>query len=104
MQIVIVQSDARAPAAKLAEAEIHFDTEPMLEGLKLVGFTVWQSTLGDGEYVTGPSRDYIDREGAKKYFQFLRSVEYLKGQEKENPAIRALKDRVLQAYYDSQSA
>jgi hypothetical protein len=42
---------------KLADAELHF-TEGVLEGLKLVGFAVWERRSGNGRNVTFPSRQY----------------------------------------------
>ena len=58
MTIKITQNDrSNAPAGKLADAELHF-TEGPLEGLKLIGFTVWERRGGGGRNVTFPARQY----------------------------------------------
>ena len=44
------------PAGKLADAELHFSGGP-LDGLKLVGFGVWERKQG-GRNVTFPARQY----------------------------------------------
>jgi hypothetical protein len=60
------------PERCAAEAEIHFE-EPGLEGLKLVGFTVWLSPEGE-HFVTFPSRAF-GAGGERRYFDYLRSVD-----------------------------
>ena len=42
---------------KLADAELYF-TDGVLDGLKLVGFAVWQRRSGGGRNVTFPARQY----------------------------------------------
>ena len=39
--INVLPADDRGPAGKLADMELHF-TAGALEGLKLLGFTVWE--------------------------------------------------------------
>jgi len=41
----------------LADAEIHF-TEGPLEGLKLIGFAVWETRGGGKRNITFPARQY----------------------------------------------
>jgi hypothetical protein len=55
MVIKINQNDKNNPPGKLADAELHF-TEGVLEGLKLIGFTVWERRTGGGRNVTLPTR------------------------------------------------
>ena len=57
MVVKIVPNDKGNPPSKLADAELHF-TEGVLEGLKLVGFAVWERSSGSGRNVTFPSRQY----------------------------------------------
>ena len=42
--INILPADDRAPVGKLADVELHF-TAGALEGLKLLGFTVWEGAM-----------------------------------------------------------
>ena len=58
MVIKIAPNEKGNPPGKLAEAELHF-TEGALEGLKLVGFAVWERRSGNGRNVTFPSRQYV---------------------------------------------
>jgi len=58
MDITIIPNEnTNAPAGKLADAELHF-TDGALEGLKLIGFAVWESRGGGSGRlnVTFPSR------------------------------------------------
>ena len=60
MDITIVPNEnTNTPAGKLADAELHF-TEGALEGLKLIGFAIWESRgSGGGRLnVTFPARQY----------------------------------------------
>ena len=45
MTIKITPNDRGNPPGKLADAELHF-TEGPLEGLKLIGFSIWESRRG----------------------------------------------------------
>jgi hypothetical protein len=45
--VKIVPNDKGNPSGKLADAELHF-TEGELDGLKLVGFAVWEGGGGGG--------------------------------------------------------
>ena len=55
MQIKITPNDKGNPPGKLADAELHFD-EGALEGLKLIGFGIWERRTGSGRNVTFPIR------------------------------------------------
>jgi hypothetical protein len=61
------------PERLVCEAELIFDQEGPLAGMKLVGFSLWRSA--DGEvFVSFPSRAF----GAgsdRRYFDYLRSVD-----------------------------
>jgi hypothetical protein len=56
MTVKIIPNDKGNPPGKLADAELHF-TEGLLEGLKLIGFAVWERRNG-GRNVTFPARQY----------------------------------------------
>ncbi len=45
MTVKIVANDRNDPPGKLADAELHFTSGP-LEGLKLIGFGVWERANG----------------------------------------------------------
>ena len=57
MTVKIVPNDKGNPPGKLADAELHFLSGP-LEGLKLIGFAVWERKTGNGRNVTFPSRQF----------------------------------------------
>jgi hypothetical protein len=56
MTIKIIPNEKGNPPGKLADAELHF-TEGPLQGLKLIGFAVWERRTG-GRNVTFPARQY----------------------------------------------
>jgi hypothetical protein len=89
MVVKIVPNDKGNPPSKLADAELHF-TEGVLEGLKLVGFAVWERRSGSGRNVTFPSRQYTVS-GDRRSFALLRPVTDAASQER-------VRDLVLQAY------
>ena len=89
MVVKIVPNDKGNPPGKLADAELHF-TEGVLEGLKLVGFAVWERRSGSGRNVTFPSRQYTVG-GDRRSFALLRPVADASSQER-------VRDLVLQAY------
>ena len=70
MLVKITTSDRNNPPGKLADAELHF-TEGILDGLKLVGFSVWERRTGGGRNVTFPSRQYSVN-GDRRTFALLR--------------------------------
>jgi hypothetical protein len=70
MRVVFVERE-NGPENLLCEAEIHFG-EGQLDGMKLVGFSLWKSP--DGEvYVTFPRRAF-GVGGERRFFDYLRSV------------------------------
>jgi hypothetical protein len=89
MVVKIVPNDKGNPPGKLADAELHF-TEGVLEGLKLVGFAVWERRSGSGRNVTFPSRQYTVG-GDRRSFALLRPVADATSQER-------VRELVLQAY------
>lgn len=70
-KIEIVPPHPRSPDWKLAEAEIVFEGG-LLDGLKLVGFTVTEGR--DGRLRVGlPQKDYMSG-GQKQYWDFVKPV------------------------------
>ena len=92
MVVKITQSEKNTPPGKLADAELHF-TEGVLEGLKLIGFTVWERKTGAGRNVTFPARQYSVN-GDRRSFALLRPVN---GDATCQERVREL---ILQAYAD----
>ena len=90
MVIKIVPNDKPTPAGKLADAELHF-TDGVLDGLKLIGFAVWQRRTG-GRNVTFPARQYAVN-GEKRSFALLRPIS-------DNSVQERIRDLVLQAYVE----
>src|SRR5688572_20045829 len=96
--IKITPNDKNNPPGKLADAELHF-TDGVLEGLKLVGFGVWERRTGGGRNVTFPARQYSVN-GDRRTFSLLRpSAGDATAQEK-------LRELILQAYaeFEEQAA
>ena len=89
MTIKILPNDKGNPAGKLADAEIHFTSGPM-EGLKLIGFAVWERRSGNGRNVTFPARQYSVN-GERRSFALLRPITDSTGQDR-------IRDIVLEAY------
>lgn len=84
------------PSGKLADAEIHF-TEGLFDGLKLVGFAVWERRTGGGRNVTFPARQYAVN-GERRSFALLRPTA---GDVTAQDRVREL---ILQAYADFEKA
>ena len=70
MVVKIASNEKGNPNGKLAEAEVHF-TEGVLQGLKLVGFAIWERRTGGGRNVTFPARSYTVN-GDRRSFALLR--------------------------------
>lgn len=97
MVVRITPNDKGNPPGKLAEAELHF-TDGILEGLKLIGFSVWERRSGSGRNVTFPARQYTVN-GERRSFALLRPSGDAAAQDK-------VRDLILQAYadYEAQAA
>jgi hypothetical protein len=80
MTIKITPNDKGNPPGKLADAELHF-TEGPLDGLKLIGFSVWERRGGGGRNVTFPARSYAVN-GERRSFALLRPIVDATAQEK----------------------
>lgn len=95
--VAIVPNETGHPPGKLADAELHF-TDGDLDGLKLIGFSVWEGRGGKGRNVTFPARQYAVN-GERRSFALLRPIDDGSAQER----VRSL---VLQAYaeYEREAA
>jgi hypothetical protein len=68
----IIPNQRDKPQDKLADAELHF-IGGELDGLKLLGFAVWQQRNGSGRNVTFPARPFFVN-GEKRNFALLRAL------------------------------
>jgi hypothetical protein len=81
MTIKIIPNDKGNPPGKLADVELHF-TSGQLEGLKLIGFAIWERRTGAGRNVTFPARQYSVN-GEPRSFALLRpALDNGEGQER----------------------
>jgi hypothetical protein len=95
--VKIAPNEKQNPPGKLADAELHF-IDGELDGLKLIGFGVWERRGGGGRNVTFPARQYAVN-GERRSFALLRPIGDTSAQER-------VRDLVLQAYteYEHESA
>jgi hypothetical protein len=89
MTIKIVPNEKANPPGKLADAELHFSDGP-LEGLKLIGFAVWERKTGTGRNVTFPARQYSVN-GERRSFALLRPAV-------DSTSQNRIRDLILEAY------
>src|SRR5205085_669593 len=78
--VKITPNDTGNPPGKLADAELHF-TDGELDGLKLIGFSVWERRSGGGRNVTFPARQYAVN-GERRSFALLRPITDTNAQER----------------------
>jgi hypothetical protein len=98
LKIKITPNDKGNPPGKLADAELHF-SEGALDGLKLIGFSVWQRRGdGAGRNVTFPARQYSVN-GERRSFALLRPIVDAAAQDR-------IRDRILDAFaaYEEETA
>lgn len=96
MVVKIIANDKGQPAGKLADAELHF-SDGVFEGLKLIGFSIWERRGGGGRNVTFPARQYSVN-GERRSFALLRPIA-------DTNAQGRIRDLVLEAYanYEEQA-
>ena len=70
MVVKITPNDKGNPPGKLADAELHFE-DGLLQGLKLIGFGIWERKTGGSRNVTFPARQYT-MNGERRSFALLR--------------------------------
>src|SRR6267142_2893047 len=97
LTVKITPNDKGNPPGKLADAELHF-TVGELDGLKLIGFAIWERRGGGGRNVTFPARQYAVT-GERRSFALLRPITDTSAQER-------VRELVLQAYaeYEGETA
>jgi hypothetical protein len=93
MTVKFVPNDKGNPPGKLADAELHF-SGGALDGLKLVGFAVWERRTG-GRNVTFPARQYSVN-GERRSFALLRPTVDSSSQDR-------LRDVILEAYKEHEA-
>jgi hypothetical protein len=94
MTVKFTPNDKGNPPGKLADAELHF-TGGVLDGLKLIGFSVWERRTG-GRNVTFPARQYSVN-GERRSFALLRPATDAGAQDR-------LRDLILAAYAEHEAA
>jgi hypothetical protein len=87
--VKITLNEKSNPPGKLADAELHF-TEGVLDGLKLIGFSVWERRTGNGRNVTFPARQYSVN-GERRSFSLLRPIGDATAQDR-------IREAILEAY------
>lgn len=95
--VKIFANEKNNPPGKLADAELHFTSGP-LDGLKLIGFGIWERRTGGGRNVTFPARQYSVN-GERRSFALLRPIV-------DNTAQDRIRETILTAYaeYEEQAA
>ena len=89
LTIKITPNDKGNPPGKLADVELHFIDGP-LDGLKLIGFSIWERRGGSGRNVTFPARQYSVN-GERRSFALLRPVV-------DTTAQNSIRERILDAF------
>ena len=89
MTVKFTPNDKGNPPGKLADAELHFSDGP-LEGLKLIGFAIWETRSEARRNVTFPARQYSVN-GEKRTFALLRPIS-------DTAAPERIRELVLEAY------
>ena len=96
LTVKIIPNDKSNPPGKLADAELHFTDGP-LDGLKLIGFGIWERRTGGGRNVTFPARTYSVN-GERRSFSLLRPIADATAQDR-------IRDLILEAFaaYEEQA-
>src|SRR6202023_2489893 len=87
--VKITPNEKGNPPGKLADAELHF-IDGELDGLKLIGFAIWERRGGSGRNVTFPARQYAVN-GERRSFALLRPIA-------DTSAQTRVRDLVLEAF------
>ena len=95
MTIKIIQNDKGNPPGKLADVELHFNAaDGVFDGLKLIGFAIWERRTGAGRNVTFPARQY-SLNGERRSFGLLRPLVDVAAQDR-------IRDLILAAYAETE--
>ena len=96
VSVRIIPNEKGNPPGKLADAEVIFEAEAgPLNGLKLIGFAIWERRSGNGRNVTFPARQYSVN-GERRSFALLRPMNG------DASAQEAVRDLILEAYSASE--
>ena len=97
MIVKITPNDKNNPPGKLADAELHFTAGP-LDGLKLIGFGIWETRTSARRNVTFPARQYSVN-GERRSFSLLRPIADATAQDR-------IRETILEAYaeYEERAA
>ena len=95
LTVRITPNDTSNPPGKLADAELHFAGGP-LQGLRLIGFAIWERRGSAGRNVTFPARNY-SLNGERRSYALLRPVTDTSAQD-------GVRDLILQAYADVEAS
>jgi hypothetical protein len=95
--VKITPNEKGKPPGKLADAELHF-SEGVLDGLRLIGFSIWERRGGGGRNVTFPARQYVV-DGERRSFALLRPIADAASQDRVRELVLAAFDE-----YDERSA
>ena len=95
MVVKITPNDKGNPPGKLADAELHFN-DGELDGMKLIGFAIWERRSGGGRNVTFPARTYSVN-GERRSFSLLRPIADATAQDR-------IRELVLEAYAQYEEA
>ena len=93
--VKITSQDTNNPPGKLADVELHFTDGP-LQGLKLIGFGIWERRTGNGRNITFPARQYSVN-GERRSFALLRPIA-------DATAHDRVRELILQAYAEYEAA
>jgi hypothetical protein len=95
--VKVTPNDKGNPPGKLADAELHF-IDGELDGLKLIGFSIWERRGGGGRNVTFPARSYAIN-GERRSYALLRPIADVESQNR-------IRELVLEAFdqYDERSS
>src|SRR3989338_7129915 len=94
-KIKITPNDKGTPPGKLADAEMHYHSG-ILDGMKLIGFAVWERRGGSGRNVTFPARQYSVN-GERRSFALLRPIVDATAQER-------VREAILEAYSEYETS
>jgi hypothetical protein len=94
LTVKIIPNDKGNPPGKLADVELHFagTAAGPFDGLKLIGFAIWERRAGSGRNVTFPARQYSVN-GERRSFALLRPIA-------DTAAQNHVRDLILRAYMD----
>src|SRR5258708_5781746 len=95
MTIKIVSNEKGNPPGKLADVELHFDDGP-LDGLKLIGFSVWERPGAGGRNVTFPATQYAVH-GERRSLAILPPIVDSKAQD-------SLRNLILEAFREHEES